>query len=138
MRTTANRPRAGIALLALASSIGLSLGVAVPANADPKRGVIPLECDELGSLEIVVAGTTAPASPGLAVLSTQVGIPFAISLSGTFTPVGGQPEPFLDVYSRRAPSHQRIDHCTFHQEGATGSGSFVIDGDLWISYTPTH
>jgi hypothetical protein len=26
----------------------------------------------------------------------------------------------------------------FHQEGATGAGSFVIDGDLWISYTPTH
>jgi hypothetical protein len=138
MRPTANRSRPGIALLALASSIGLSLGVAGPSNADPKGGVVPLECDMLGSIAIVVAGTIAPSTPGLAVVSTQVGVPYAITLSGTFTPVGGEPEPFLDVYERRAPAHQRIDHCTFHQEGATGSGSFVIDGDLWISYTPTH
>jgi hypothetical protein len=138
MRTTAIGSRRGVALLALLSSIGLSLGVASPANADPRGGVVPLECNELGSLEIVVAGTIAPATPGLAVVSTQVGIPFAITLSGVFTPVGGEPEPFLDVYERRAPSHQRIDHCTFHDEGATGSGSFVIDGDLWISYTPSH
>ena len=138
MSTTANTRRGGPAVLALASSIGLSLGVASPAHADPKTGVVPLECDELGSLEIVVAGTTAPSTPGLAVLSTQVGIPFAITLSGVFTPVGGEPEPFLDVYERRAPAHQRIDHCAFHDEGATGAGSFVIDGDLWISYTPTH
>ena len=62
MSTTANTSRAGIALLALAISIGLSLGVATPANADPKSGVVPLECDELGTLEIVVAGTTAPAT----------------------------------------------------------------------------
>ena len=138
MRTTAIGSRRGVALLALLSSIGLSLGVASPANADPRGGVVPLECNELGSLEIVVAGTIAPATPGLSVVSTQVGIPFAITLSGVFTPVGGEPEPFLDVYERRAPSHQRIDHCTFHDEGATGSGSFVIDGDLWISYTPSH
>jgi hypothetical protein len=138
MRPTANSSRLGIALLALASSIGLSLGVAGPSNADPKGGVVPLECDMLGSIAIVVAGTIAPSTPGLAVVSTQVGVPYAITLSGTFTPVGGEPEPFLDVYERRAPAHQRIDHCTFHQEGATGSGSFVIDGDLWISYTPTH
>ena len=50
------------------------------------------------------------------------GIPYAITLSGTFTPVGGEPEPFLDVYERRAPATQRLDHCTFHQEGANGSG----------------
>jgi hypothetical protein len=136
MRT--NRPRGSLALLALASSLGLAVAVASPANADPKGGAIPLECDELGSLEIVVAGTTAPSTPGLAVVSTQVGVPYAITLSGIFTPVGGEPEPFLDVYERRAPAHQRIDHCTFHQEGATGSGSFVLDGDIWISYTPSH
>ena len=65
--------------------------------------MVPLECDELGSLEIVVAGNIAPATPGLVVVSTQVGIPFAITLSGIFTPVGGEPEPFLDVYERRAP-----------------------------------
>ena len=137
MRITTTWPRRSLALLALASSLGLAIVVASPANADPKTGVVPLECDELGSLEVVVAGTTAPSTPGLAVVSTQVGVPYAITLSGTFTPVGGEPEPFLDVYERRAPAHQRVDHCTFHEEGATGSGSFVIDGELWISYTPT-
>ena len=137
MRTTANRSRAGIALLALASSIGLSLGMATPANADPKRGTIPLECDDLGSLEVVVASNSVAATPGLAVVSTQVGVPYAITLSGTFTPVGGEPEPFLDVYERRAPAHDRLDHCVFHQEGANEFGSFVMDGEVWISYTPS-
>jgi hypothetical protein len=138
MRTTAKGPRVGIALVALASSVGLSLGLAAPANADPKSGVTALECDELGSIEIVITGNSDSATPGLAVLSTQVGIPYAITLSGIFTPVGGEPEPFVDVYERRAPSHDRLDHCTFHQEGANEFGSFVIDGDVRISYTPSH
>ena len=138
MRTTANRSRAGIALLALASSIGLSLGVATPANADPKNGLLPLECDGLGSLAIAIPGNGIATTPGLVATSTQVGIPYAITLTGTFTPVGGEPEPILDVYERRAPAHERLDHCTFHQEGTNESGSFVLDGDVWISYTPTH
>ena len=41
MRSTANKSRAGLALLALASSIGLSLGMATAANADPKNGRAP-------------------------------------------------------------------------------------------------
>ncbi len=56
MRIAGNSARAGIALLALVGSIGLSLGLAVPANADPESGVLPLECDELGSLDVVAAG----------------------------------------------------------------------------------
>ena len=138
MRTTVNRSRAGIALLALAAPIGLSLGVATPTSADPKRGVIPLECEKLGSLAVVVASRGTAATPGLAVLSTQVGIPYKITLSGTFTPVGGEPEPFFDEYLRRAPAHERLDHCTFHQEGTNEFGSFVIDGDILISYTPSY
>ena len=138
MGTTANRARVGIALLALASSIGQSLGVATPANADPKNGVLPLECDELGSVEIAIPGNGIATTPGLVVASTRVGIPYAITLTGTFTPVSGEPEPILDVYERRAPAHDRLDHCTFHQEGANEFGSFALDGDVWISYTPSH
>jgi hypothetical protein len=138
MRTTANTSRAGIALLALAGSIGLSLGVATPANADPKNGLLPLECDELGPLAIAIPGNGIATTPGLVATSTQVGIPYAITLTGTFTPVGGDPEPIFDLYERPAPAHERLDHCTFHQEGTNEAGSFVLDGDVWISYTPTH
>ena len=138
MRITENRSRGGLALLALAGSIGLSLGVATAASADPKNGVLPLECDELGSVEIAVPGNGYATTPGLVAASTQVGIPYAITLIGTYTPFGGEPEPILDVYTRRAPAHDRLDHCTFHQEGADELGSFVLDGDVWISYTPSH
>ena len=135
MRTRANRSRGILALLALAGSIGLGLGVATGATADPKHGVLPLECDELGSLEIAVPGN-GYATPGLVAASAQVGIPYAITLAGS-TPVG-EPEPILDVVERRAPAHDRLDHCTFHQEGVDELGTFVLDGDVWISYTPTH
>ena len=138
MRILANRSRGGVALLALMASTGLSLGVAAPANGDPKSGVLPLECDELGSLEVAVAGNGTATTPGLVIGDTRVGFPYKIMLTGTFTPIGGEPEPFVDEYLRRAPAHERLDHCTFHQEGANEFGSFVIDGDLLISYTPSH
>ena len=138
MRTTANRSRGGIALLALATSIGLSLGAATRANADPKRGLLQLACDQLGSLEITIPGNGVATAPGLVATSTQVAIPYSITLTGTFTPVDGRPEPILDVYERRAPAHDRLDHCTFHQEGSNEFGSFMLDGDVWVSYTPSH
>ena len=138
MRTTVNRSRGGLALLALASSMGLSFAVPTAANADPKSGVLPLECDELGSVEIAVPGNGYAITPGLVASSTQVGIPYAITLVGTYTPYGGEPEPILDVVERRAPASGRLDHCTFHQEGDDGLGTFVLDGDVWVSYTPSH
>jgi hypothetical protein len=138
MRTTAKGSRVSIALLALASSVGLSLGLATAANADPKNGVLPLECDELGSVEIAIPGNGYATTPGLVAASTQVGVPYAITLVGTYTPFGGDPEPILDVFGRRAPASGRLDHCTFHQEGDDGLGTFVLDGDIWISYTPSH
>ena len=55
MRIAGERAR-GIALLEVVGSIGLSLGLAVPANADPESGVLPLAYDELGSLDVVAAG----------------------------------------------------------------------------------
>jgi hypothetical protein len=127
-----------IAWTALVSVIALvALGVA-PAGADPSKGdVIAVECDELGSLEIVVFSNGQP-SPGLVVGSNQVGIPYRLHVEGTFTPIGGEPESFVDEFSRPAPRSGRLDHCAWHEEGSNEFGSFVIDGEVWISYTPTH
>src|SRR5262245_10173050 len=55
-------------------------------------------------------------TPGHVVGSTRVGIPYALRVEGTFTPVGGEPQPFLDEFARPAPSNQRLDHCTWHDE----------------------
>ncbi len=134
VRTRANRSRGILALLVLAGSIGLGLGVATGVSADPRHGVLPLECDELGSLEIAVPGNGF--TPGPVGASAQVGFPYAITLAGSI-PVG-EPEPILDVFERRATAHDRLDHCSFHQEGVDELGSFLLDGDVWISYTPTH
>jgi hypothetical protein len=68
--------------------------------------------------------------------SRQVGIPYALHVEGTFTPVGGEPEPFVDEFSKPAPQNGRLDHCTWHEEGSDEFGSFVVDGEVWISYTP--
>jgi hypothetical protein len=127
-----------VACTAVISAIALAaLGVA-SASADPSRGdVLELQCDTLGTLEVVVF-SNGPASPGLVVDSNQVGIPYRLHIEGVFTPVGGEPEPFVDEFSKPAPRNGRLDHCTFHQEGSDEFGSFEIDGEVWISYTPTH
>jgi hypothetical protein len=121
---------------AVVSAIALiALGVA-PASADPQKGdLLELECDVLGAVEVVVL-SNGRGSPGLVVGSTQVGIPYRIHVEGTFTPVGGAPESFVDEWSKPAPQNGRLDHCTFHQEGSDPFGSFELDGEVWISYTP--
>jgi hypothetical protein len=40
----------------VAAALGLSLGVALPATADPKGDPFEIQCDGLGSLQIVVNG----------------------------------------------------------------------------------
>jgi hypothetical protein len=115
----------------------LGVAQAAPVAADPKGGeVIELECDALGTLEVVVF-SNGPASPGLVVSSNQVVIPYALHLEGTFTPIEGEPESFVEDFTRPAPRNGRTDHCTFHQEGSDEFGSFVLDGEVSISYTPT-
>jgi hypothetical protein len=127
--------RAVVAALGIAA---LSAGLAAPAGADPKNGeVIEINCDNLGSLEVVVF-SNGPASPGLVVDSNQVGIPYKLHVEGTFTPTGGEPESFVDEFEKPGPRNGRLDHCTFHQEGMDEFGSFELDGEVWISYTPAH
>ena len=124
---------------AMATALGiaaLGVGMASPAGADPRKGeVVALDCDNLGALEVVVF-SNGPASPGLVVGSNQVLIPYRLHIEGTFTPVGGEPESFVDEFEKPGPRNGRLDHCTFHQEGTDEFGSFELDGEVWISYTP--
>jgi hypothetical protein len=127
-----------VAWTALVSVVALAtLGVAT-ASADPSKGeVIEIECDELGTLEIVVFSNGQP-SPGLVVGTNQVGITYRLYVEGTFTPVDGEPASFVDEFTKPAPRNGRLDHCAWHEEGSNEFGSFVLDGEVWISYTPTH
>jgi hypothetical protein len=129
--------RLGTVALVGATALGLGAVTASSASADPKGEPLTIQCDESGTLDVIVAGN-GDFAPGLVVGSTQVGVPYRFTLTGVFTPTGGDPEPFADDFSRPAPQHRRIDHCTFHQEGSLPEGTFVIDGDIWISYTPRH
>jgi hypothetical protein len=123
--------------LALAAVIPAGLGLAVggPAAADPSRQPLVLHCDVLGPLTITVPAD-APWTPGLVAGSNQVGHPYAFTFTFTYTPTGGQPETTVDQYSKPAPAHDRHDRCTFHQEGGDGTGTFTLDGEALIAYTP--
>lgn len=116
-------------------ALGLSLGIASSAAADPAGEPVTIHCEELGTVDVVVIGR-AQLAPGLVVGANQVVTPYKISLAGVFTPPLGDPAPFRDEFSRPAPHNQRLDQCTFHQEGARPDGTFVIDGHIWLSYTP--
>jgi hypothetical protein len=112
--------------------------LATPVGADPRNGeVVELSCDDLGTVQVVVFSNGAP-SPGLVVDSNQVVIPYQLHIEGTFTPIGGEPESFVDDFEKPAPRNGRLDHCTFHQEGMDEFGSFELDGEAGVSYTPEH
>ncbi|GAA2166041.1 hypothetical protein [Pedococcus bigeumensis] len=121
--------------LAASASIGLGLALAGPAAADPPREPLLLQCDVLGPLTISVPAD-APWTPGLVVGSNQVGHPYSFTFTVTFTPTGGVPQTTVDHYSKPAPAHDRHDRCTFHQEGGDDSGTFTLDGEALIAYTP--
>ena len=114
-----------------------SLGVAqaAPAAADPNGEVITLDCDTLGTVQVVVF-SNGPSSPGLVVGSNQVVIPYELHLDGTFTPTGGDPETFSEDVVKPAPRHGRTDHCTFHEVDTDEFGTLVLDGEAFVSYTP--
>ena len=123
--------RLGRSLVACAGVAVFGGLLVAPAGADPRKG------DVLGTLEVVTF-SNGPSSPGLDLHSTRVGIPYQLHVEGTFTPTEGEPVSFVDQFSRPAPRNGRLDHCTWHEEGGDESGSFVVDGEVWISYTPAH
>ena len=121
--------------LAVSTTVGVGVALATPAAADPARIPLALQCDELGAISVSVPAT-APYTPGLDTGSTQVGIPYSLTTTTTFTPVGGAPQTSVEHYSRPAPANSRHDRCTFHDEGSNPSGTFTLDGEVLISYTP--
>ena len=132
----AGRYRRSVPVVAVVgAALGMTLGVVSPAVADPKSDPIEIQCDDLGSFQVVVNGN-GPLTPGHVDGSTQVGVPYALRTEETFTPVGGEPEPFIDEFARPAPRNQRLDHCSLHDEVSGEFGALVLDGEVWISYTP--
>jgi hypothetical protein len=130
------------ALIAVLGTATMVLGAAGAAHADPtnaKKGeVLTIECDQgLGSLTVALNGN-GDWTPGHVTTSTQVGIPYKLHIEGSFTPIGGDPEAFVEDSEKRAPRNGRLAVCTFEQAGEDEFGTFEISGTVWISYTNAH
>ena len=117
---------AGVALL---MTTGTLIGI-VPnaASADPHGEVITLECEVLGTFDIVTNGNGLW-TPGHVVDGTQVLVPYRFRFE--FTPSGGG-EPEVFEVSKPGPANGRLDVCTFTLEEEDGT----VNGTVWISYTP--
>lgn len=133
------RVKALLATLTVAASVG---AMSAPASADPVKAknaeIITIECDSgLGTLTIATNGN-GNWTPGHVTTNNQVLIPYRFHFEGSFTPVGGETEFFSEDVAKRAPRNGRLAVCTFHEEGEDEFGSFVVDGTVWVSYTPAH
>jgi hypothetical protein len=122
--------------------MSLIIGGAGVASADPvnaKKGqILEIQCDGgLGTLTVALNGNGAW-TPGHVTTSTQVGVPYRLHLEGSFTPTGGEPEFFVEDIAKKAPRNGRLATCTFHEEEQDEGGTLVLDGTVWISYTPGH
>jgi hypothetical protein len=131
------------AIVVVLGTATMVLGAAGTAGADPtnaKKGeILTIECDAgLGSLTVALNGN-GEFTPGHVTTSTQVGIPYAFHIEGSFTPSGGgEPETFVDDSAKPGPRNGRLASCTFHEEGQDENGTFVFDGTVKISYTKAH
>jgi hypothetical protein len=118
---------AGVALL---MTTGTLIGiVANAASADPTRHgeLITLECEVLGTFDIVTNGN-GQWTPGHVADGTQVVVPYSFRFE--FTPPGGETEVF--EVSKHAPANGRLDVCTFTIEDPEGT----LNGTARVSYTP--
>lgn len=111
----------------------MSTGV---ANADPRHHVetVELNCDRLGTLEIVASDQAAWA-PALVVGTNQVLIPYELHFVATFTPTVGEPTVTTEDHVKPQPRNGRTDHCTLHQEFTLDAGTVTFDGDVHVSFT---
>ena len=128
------------AMVAALGTAAMVLGTATVAAADPtnaKKGeILTVECDAgVGSLTVALNGN-GDFTPGHVTTSTQVGVPYAFHIEGSFTPTGGEPESFVDTGAKRGPRNGRLAVCTFHEEERDDSGTLVLDGVVSISYSP--
>lgn len=125
-----------IGAAALVTTASFALSDTGTAHADPRGGdTLVLSCDRLGQVEVIVfsAGTWSAA---LVDAGNRVLVPYELHFTGTFMPTVGEPQSFTEHHVKPAPRNGRTDHCTFHQEGGDPSGTFEVDGDVWVSYTP--
>jgi hypothetical protein len=126
------------ALVASLVFVGGAIGAgADPINA-PNGELVPLVCDSgIGSITVSVNGN-GDFTPGHDTTSTQVGVPYAFRFETSFTPTGGDTVTEVEVITKHAPKNGRLATCTFQLEEQSDEGLFVIDGTVWISYTPAH
>jgi hypothetical protein len=137
MNTRGTTVRTGLALLTAAGMVAVLPGTAGADPIKPKTSsVFPIECEHLGSLTVATNGN-GDFTPGHVTTSTQVGIPYELHLSGSFTPSDGGPtETFTEEHVKRGPRNGRLDVCTFHVEASDEFGSFEFGGTVKISYSP--
>jgi hypothetical protein len=111
----------------------MSTGV---ANADSRHDVetVELNCDRLGTLEVVVSDQAAWA-PALVVGTNQILIPYELHFVAIFTPIIGEPAITTEDHVKPQPRNGRTDHCTLHEEYTVDAGTVTFDGDLHVSYT---
>jgi hypothetical protein len=104
------------ASVALVTVVGPVIGLATgPAGADPtnakRSNVFPITCEENGTLTIVTNGN-GRWTPGLVTTNNQVGHPYELHSSGSFTPTGGATQTFTEDFVKPAPRNGRLDVCT--------------------------
>ena len=116
-----------LAAITAAGAIAVG-GGALPAGAVPQRGdAFVLDCDLLGTIDVVTNPGNGLWTPGFVVGSNQRLIPYAFEF--TFTPTGGA--AITEEISKPAPRNGRLDRCTFSETTPEGT----LDAVVWVSYT---
>jgi hypothetical protein len=122
---------------ALTAAAGLLLATALPAGADPpvdshNGGVVTIQCDELGQLDIggTAYGEWTHAAEPMHVVGSNLTL-LGYAFHYVFTPTVGD-EIVVDG-SKPAPRSGRLDRCVMRFSVPDPEGVFV--GTYWVSYT---
>jgi hypothetical protein len=129
-----------VAVFALTAG-SVTLGLVVPAGADPKGHQIVLDCGSDGTATVNVF-SNGRWSPGLDADGTAVFIPTAFGeLSGTFTPADGtDPIDFSDPPAIKSSPMNKAPElsCTFTDSFTDVYGTGVVHGSVIGFKTPAH
>ena len=71
-------------------------------------------------------------SPGLLTHGNGVVRPVAFDLTGTFTPVEGEPETFSEQSSKSVGAKTETTDCDFTKTNSDESGTFTLEGTVTI------
>ena len=131
------RRRVTSALAALVGAVALLLATALPAGADPpldshNGGVVTIQCDALGPLDIVgtAHGEWVHAAQTMHVIGSNLTL-LAYAYHFVGTPTVG--DPLVVDGAKPAPSSGRLDRCVMRIVTTDPEGVFV--GTYWVSYT---